>query len=398
MNILHNNHKHLLVSNRVAFMIIGILEAAWAPLVPYVKSSFAIDEGTLGLLMLCSGFGSICALPLSGFLVNHFGAKKVVYVSGLLMAFALLAISLLINIWLTGVMLMVFGGCTITIDVAANMNGVTVERMTGRHLMSGFHGGYSLGTLIGAGAMSVLFTLGFMPKWAVVICMVFILLALVFGCRDLLPKEEFVLSDAPVEKLRKNKLYIPPMVIVVGLLCFIMYASEGAVMGWSAIFVSQERGVDMSMAGFFYTAFAVSMTIMRLRGDKTVNRLGQRFVVAGGALLIAVGFMVVVLVDSSVAAVVGFVIVGCGAANVVPQLVSFAAHIKGMAVHNIISFINALGYSGILLGPVLIGFVGKHYGLHISFVGIAFFVLIVAVVSSIILKSKRTISQTDISQ
>ena len=69
MNILHNQHKHLLVANRVAFMIIGVLEAAWAPLVPYVKRAFAIDEGTLGLLMLCSGFGSICALPLSGFLV-----------------------------------------------------------------------------------------------------------------------------------------------------------------------------------------------------------------------------------------------------------------------------------------------------------------------------------------
>ncbi len=44
MNIPHNQHKHLLVSNRVAFMIIGVLEAAWAPLVPYVKSSFAISE------------------------------------------------------------------------------------------------------------------------------------------------------------------------------------------------------------------------------------------------------------------------------------------------------------------------------------------------------------------
>lgn len=167
-------------------------------------------------------------------------------------------------------------------------------------------------------------------------------------------------------------------------------------MGWSAIFVSQERGVDMSMAGFFYTAFAVSMTIMRLCGDKTVNRLGQRFVVAGGALLIAIGFMVVVLVDSSVAAVAGFVIVGCGAANVVPQLVSFAAHIKGMAVHNIISFINALDireYSSVSTNRIR----RKHYGLHISFIGIAVFVLIVAVISSIILKSKRTISQTDIS-
>lgn len=396
MNILHNQHKHLLVANRVAFMIIGVLEAAWAPLVPYVKSAFTLDEATLGLLMLCSGFGSVCALPLSGFLVNCFGAKKVVYVSGLLMAFALLVISLLINIWLTGVMLMVFGGCTITIDVAANINGVTVERMTGRHLMSGFHGGYSLGTLIGAGAMSVLFALGLMPKWAVVIYMVFILLALVFGCRDLLSKEE-LMSDSPVKKPRKSKLYIPPMVIVVGLLCFIMYASEGAVMGWSAIFVSQERGVDMSMAGFFYTAFAVSMTIMRFCGDKTVSGLGQRVVVGGGALLMVAGFMTVVLVDSVVAAVVGFAMVGCGAANVVPQLVSFSAHIKGMAVHNIINLINALGYSGILLGPVIIGFVGKQYGLHISFVGIAVFVLIVAVVSSIILKSQRTISQTDIS-
>lgn len=375
-------------------MVIGVLEAAWAPLVPYVKSVFAIDEGTLGLLMLCSGFGSICALPLSGFLVNRYGAKKVIYVSGLLMAFALLTISLLINVWLTGVMLMIFGGCTITIDVAANMNGVVIERKTGRHLMSGFHGGYSLGTLIGAGAMSVLFTLGIIPKWAVVICMVSTLLAMIFGCRDLLPKEELE-TDVPVERPKKSKLYIPPMVIVVGLLCFIMYASEGVVMGWSAIFVSQERGVDMSVAGFFYTAFAVAMTIFRLCGDKIVDRLGRRIVVAGGALLITVGFITVVSVNNSIASAVGFAMVGCGAANVVPQLVSFAAHIKGMAVHNIISLINALGYSGILIGPVIIGFVGKNYGLHMSFIGIAFFTLIVAMVTSIILKD-RYVSSTQI--
>lgn len=51
-----------------------------------------------------------------------------------------------------------------------------------------------------------------------------------------------------------------------------------------------------------------------------------------------------------------------------------------MAVHNIISFINALGYSGILLGPVIIGFIGKRYGLHVSFIGIAVFALIVAII------------------
>jgi 3-oxoacyl-[acyl-carrier-protein] synthase II len=95
------------------------------------------------------------------------------------------------------------------------------------------------------------------------------LLALVFGCRDLLPKEEFVLSDVPVEKPRKNKLYIPPMVIVVGLLCFIMYASEGAVMGWSAIFVSQERGATIyaELAGYGMSSDAHHMTAPCEDGD-----------------------------------------------------------------------------------------------------------------------------------
>ena len=388
INLLHNAHRHLLVANRTAFMIIGIIEAAWAPLVPYVKSAFSIDEGTLGLLMLCSGLGSICALPLAGGLVGRFGAKKVVHVSGLLMAVALLVISLFANLWLTAAMLLVFGGCTITIDVAANVNGIAIERRTGRHLMSGFHGGYSLGTLIGAGAMSVLFTLGIVPVWAVVMCMVLALLALVLGCRDLLSAADLKAGEA-VRRTGGTGVYVPPMVIVVGLLCFIMYASEGAVMGWAAIFVSEERGVDMAQAGFFYTAFAVMMTVVRLSGDTIVERLGRRNVVALGAVLVGLGFAMVVGIDHVAASIAGFALVGMGAANIVPQLVSFAGSIKGMAVASIISVVNALGYSGILLGPVVIGFVAKHYGLHTSFAGIAVFCLVVALVSWRILKPAK---------
>lgn len=371
-------------------MIIGCLEAAWAPLVPYVKSAFSLNEETLGLLMLCSGLGSILSLPVSGWLCMRFGAKRVVYLSGFIMAFTLLAISLMVNVWLTAVMLMVFGGCTISIDVAANINGVALEHQTGHHLMSGFHGGYSLGTLIGAGAMSVLFSLGIVQAWAVVICMALILVAMIAGCRDLLSKEGLQTANPPTEKISgpTKRFYIPPMVIVVGLLCFIMYASEGAVMGWSAIFVSEERGVDVSAAGFFYTAFAVMMTAMRFLGDRIVNRFGQRRVVVYGSFSVGVGFALIILIPNIITTAIGFALIGMGAANIVPQFISFASGIKGMAVQNIISIINALGYSGILLGPVIIGFVAKHYGLHTSFAGIAAFALVVAVVSAAILKRK----------
>ena len=385
INLFHNQHKHLLIANRTAFMLIGIIEAAWAPLIPYVKSAFAIDEGTLGLLMLCSGLGAVCSLPVSGWLVSRFGAKKVVQLSGLLMALALLTISLLVNLWLTGCMLLVFGACTITIDVAANVNGIAVEKKTDRHLMSGFHGGYSLGTLIGAGAMSVLFTLGIVPVWAVVMCMAFTLAALVFGCRDLLSREDLA-NEVTVAKSDGIKLHIPPMVIAVGLLCFVIYATEGAVMGWAAVFVSEERGVEMSQAGFFYTAFAVMMTVVRLSGDTIVERLGRRNVVAVGAALVSLGFIMVIAFTPIAATIIGFAMIGMGSANIVPQLVSFAGSIKGMAVSSIISVVNALGYSGILLGPVVIGFVAKHYGLHTSFAGIATFCLVVAIASWVILK------------
>lgn len=313
--------KHPIIANRTAFLVIGCLEAAWAPLVPYVKRAFSLDEASLGLLMLCTGLGSIIALPLSSWLCVRFGAKRVVYFSGFLMAFSLLTISLLANFTLTAIMLLVFGGCTITIDVAANVNGVAVEGQTGKHLMSGFHGGYSLGTLIGAGVMSSLFAFGIIPMWSVVIFMILVLAAMMAGCRDLLSSKVLKSNDHPKQDVNK-KFYIPPMVIVVGLLCFIMYASEGAVMGWSAIFVSQERGIDMSVAGFFYTAFAIAMTIMRLCGDKIVDRFGRRTVISGGALLISAGFLIVVSIDSAIASVAGFAMVGCGAANVVPQLVS----------------------------------------------------------------------------
>ncbi len=383
--------KHPLTANRTAFLVIGCLEAAWAPLVPYVKSAFSLSEEKLGLLMLCSGLGSIIALPLSGWMCMRFGAKPVVYFSSFLMALALLAISLMTNVWLTAAMLMIFGACTITIDVAANINGVAIEHQTGRHLMSGFHGGYSLGTLIGAGVMSVLFSLGVVPKWAVAITMGLIMIALLVGCRGLLKKNEIQKANSPTEAkpTGKKRFSIPPMVLVIGFLCFIMYASEGAVMGWSAIFVSENRGVDISSAGFFYTAFAVTMTLMRFLGDKIVDRLGQRRVVVLGALSVALGFLIIIIIPNIVTTAIGFALVGLGAANIVPQFISFASGIKGMAVQNIISLINALGYSGILLGPVLIGFVANHYGLHTSFAGIAVFALVVAVVSAAAMKNRN---------
>lgn len=386
---MEQQNRNLKTANKTAFLIIGVLESAWAPIIPFVKSSFSLDESEMGLLMLCTGLGALIALPLAGKLCMRFGAKPTIYLSALAMSLCLLLISLMINVWTTVALLILFGVCTIIIDVSANVNGISVEHKTGKHLMSGFHGGYSLGTLIGAGIMSVLFTIGLIPVWAVGICVAITIVLMLWGCRDLLLRNELV-SEAAKNKSAGKATRIPVMVIVVGLLCFIMYAAEGAVMGWSAIFVSQERGVNIQNAGFFYTAFAVAMTAMRLYGDRIVDSLGRHNVVVGGAILTAVGFMLVILIPNIIFTALGFGLIGLGTANVVPQLISFAGNIKGMAIQNIISLINAFGFTGLLMGPVVIGFIAKHYGLHTSFLLIAVFALVVAAVTHRILKGARS--------
>lgn len=373
-------HK-MKIANRDAFLIIGVIEASWAPMVPYVKKGFGLNEAELGLLLLCTGLGSLLALPMAGIMCKRYGAKLVTYVNAILLAATLVFVAANINVCLTAAMLVIFGCCTVQIDVAANVNGVTLEENFHKNMMSGFHGGYSLGTLIGAAVMSVLLTVGVGILPAAIVVLACTLTYFFWGCRGLLGKGELDTTKHPTDSpVVHRRLYIPPLVIVVGMVCFVFYSTEGAVMSWSAVFVNQERGVDLRYAGYFYTAFAIAMTTMRLLGNKLVNRFGAKRVVVSGASLVTVGFLTVALIPSVVATATGFAITGIGAANVVPQIVSYAGKIKGMAIQNTISTITALGYSGSLLGPVIIGFCAHTYGLPATFTGIAVVVAMIVFV------------------
>ncbi len=380
----------VLSSTRNAFLIIGCMEASWAPLVPYIKQSFSLDEASLGLLLLCSGLGAVFALPLAGIVCMRYGVRKTTYASATLMAMALLAISLQIDVFVTAAMLLIFGACTILIDVAANVNGVEVERQLKRPLMSGFHGGYSLGTLIGTAVVSILFSIGVAAFPAITLVAALSLLTVFVGCRALFDRDQ-VRAEKPASESprKKKKINIPPMVLVIGMLCFVMYASEGAVMSWSAVFVSENRGVGMEYSGFFYVSFAITMTAMRLIGNKVIARFGDRRVVTVGALCVALGFAITVLIPHYASALVGFALIGLGAANIVPRLVFLGGTVPGIEVQNSISIINALGYSGILVGPVAIGFIADRWSLSTSFLGISLFAIIVAAVAYVIFRMRE---------
>ncbi|TFB30640.1 MFS transporter [Pseudomonas sp. F01002] len=357
------------MSTRIAFFIAGFGIAAWAPLVPYAKARAGLDEGTLGLLLLCLGVGSILAMPMAGLLAKRFGCRRVVSAGVLLICTALPLLATVSSIPALIAALFMFGAGLGTVDSTVNLQAVIVERASGKTMMSGFHGLFSLGGIVGAAGVSALLGFGVSPLGATLVVIVMLLIALAKAAPHLLPYGSE--SSGPAFAVPHG------IVLFIGGMCFIVFLAEGAALDWSAVFLAQERGIDTAYAGLGYAAFALTMTVGRLTGDSIVRRLGATRVIVFGGLTAAAGLFVATFAPSWEAALVGYALLGAGCSNIVPVLYTAVGKQTVMPESVAVPAITTLGYAGILAGPALIGFIAHGSSLSFAFGLMA--VLLVAV-------------------
>ena len=340
------NHSERM-STRIAFLIAGLLMSAWAPLVPLVKARTGLDDGGLGLLLLGLGGGSIVAMPFAGYLTAHYGCRPVVIWATIVLCAVLPLLSTVA--WLPGLVIavIIFGASMGMLDCAMNIQSVIVEKNSGQALQSGFHGLYSVGGILGAGAMTTLLTLGLHPLIAA-LCIV----ATVLGA---LYKAAPAFLTYGTE--RGGPLFAVPrgIVLFLGALCFIVFLTEGAILDWSAVFLVSSRGLEPSIAGLGYASFAAAMTVGRLTGDAIVSKLGGVRVVAFGGLCAAAGIIVSLGIDGWAASLIGYALVGAGCSNIVPVLFTAVGRQQRMPQAVAIPAVISMGYAGILIGPVFIG-------------------------------------------
>jgi predicted MFS family arabinose efflux permease len=362
------------LATRAMFLICGTVTASWAPQVPLAKARLGIDDGVLGLALLGMGAGAMVAMPLAGFLAARFSSRVITALGGLVICLSLPLIILAPDALALGLALFLFGAATGSMDVAMNVQAAAVEARGGRPLMSSFHGMFSVGGLIGAGGASLLLGLGLSPLTVSLVVSGLMLALLVAQAGSMLPPERGTAQAGMRFTLPRG------LVLVLGLLTFVLFQAEGAVLDWSAVFLHEARGQNPAVAGLGYAMFAVAMAVMRLAGDGITSRFGGETVVRLGSALAAAGFLLAILAPWPAAGLIGFALVGVGAANVVPVLFSAAGRVPGMAPGLAISTIATLGYCGILAGPAAIGFIADHLGLPAALGIVA--VLLVATAAS----------------
>jgi MFS family permease len=365
------------MSTRIAFFIAGLGIAAWAPLVPYAKARAGLDEGTLGLLLLCLGVGSILAMPLAGILATRFGCRRVATGGTLLICAALPLLATVSSIPALIATLFMFGAGLGTVDSTVNLQAVIVERASGKNMMSGFHGLFSLGGIVGAAGVSALLGLGLTPLAAMLVVVV-VLIAALFKC---------VPHMLPYGSESAGPAFAIPhgIVLFIGGMCFIVFLTEGAALDWSAVFLAQERGIDTAYAGLGYAAFALTMTAGRLMGDRIVRMVGATRIILFGGLLAAAGLFLATFAPSWEAALVGYALVGAGCSNIVPVLYTAVGKQTVMPESIAVPAITTLGYAGILAGPAVIGFVAHASSLSFAF-GLMAVLLVAAAIGGKVLK------------
>jgi fucose permease len=373
-------------ATQLIFLVCGLGMSSWAPMIPLAKDRLALNDANLGLLLLLVGGGSMLMMPTSGWLVSRFGSRIVMAYAALIIALALPLLLVLSSVTTMAIALFIFGSGIGTIDVAMNAHGVQVQNLYGRPIMSSLHGLFSVGGLLGSLGLGFLMTLGLNPVYAMVSIAVLMILITLTQYRNLFPLEteqqaiaRFSNSDEQSPSSNQRFTWLHGSVLFLGIMCFATFLAEGAILDWSAIFLRDTKGIAPEFAGAGYAAFSIAMATMRLAGDKLVANVKGKTVVVGGSLLGAVGLDLAVLSPSVWGTIAGFVLLGLGAANIVPVFFSEAGRLPGIPPTTSLPAITTIGYTGLLTGPALLGFIAQHFSLSIAFGLLALLLVLVAV-------------------
>ncbi|GAB2529326.1 MFS transporter [Spirosoma aerophilum] len=373
-------------ATQLIFLVCGLGMSSWAPMVPLAKDRLGLNDANLGLLLLLLGGGSMLMMPISGWLVSRFGSRIVMACAALVMALTLPLLLVLSSVTAMAVTLFIFGSGIGTIDVAMNAHGVQVQNLYGRPIMSSLHGLFSVGGLFGSLGLGFLMKLGLNPVYAIISIAVLMILITLTQYRNLFPLAteqqaivRFSASDEQSPAGSQRFGWLQGSVLFLGLMCFATFLSEGAVLDWSAIYLRDIKGIAPEFAGAGYAAFSIAMSVMRLTGDKLVAHLTSKTVVVGGSLIGAVGVGLAVLSPGAVGAMTGFVLLGMGVANIVPVFFSEAGKLPGIPPTVSIPAITTMGYTGLLTGPALLGYIAQHFSLSSAFGFLIVLLVLVAV-------------------
>ncbi|WP_432157174.1 MFS transporter [Streptomyces sp. bgisy153] len=343
------------------FAVHGAVTGSFATRVPWIQDHAGVSAGQLGFALAFTAFGASCAMPLAGRITHRFGSRPALRGLLALWTLSLVLPALAPNLVTLCLAMFTYGATAGMADVAMNALGVEVEHRLDRSIMSGLHGMWSAGALLGSAGGTLAAHLGSDARLHHVLAAAVLTLLGLLACRwvlDLRPTED---EEPP------PRFALPPRsALLIGAVGFCAVFAEGASLDWSAVYLEDELGTSAGLAAACTTGFMLTMAVARIAGDAQVNRFGPVRTVRAGGVLAVLGGVLIVAGGHPAPAMAGFALMGLGIAVVVPLCFAAAGH-SGPNPSQAIAGVATITYTSGLIAPSLIGGVAQATSLMVSF-------------------------------
>ncbi|MFE3092925.1 MFS transporter [Streptomyces sp. NPDC059248] len=343
------------------FCVHGAVAGSFATRIPWISDHTGVSAGQLGLALAFPAIGASLAMPLAGAISHRLGARTALRWLLALWTLALTLPALAPNLLGLCAALFVYGATSGTSDVVMNAVGVEVENRMERSILSGLHGMWSVGALVGSAGGTLAAHLDTDARIHHALAAAVLTVLGLLACRGVLD-----VRSAPDEEPPPHFAIPPRSAVVIGAIGFCAVFAEGASLDWSAVYLRDVLGTSPGLAAASTTAFALTMAVARLAGDRIVDRFGPVRTVRTGGVVATAGGLLVVLASQPATALTGFALIGLGVAIVVP--IAFAAAGRsGPRPAQAIAGVATITYTSSLIAPSAIGGIADLTSLVTSF-------------------------------
>ncbi|RSN50977.1 MFS transporter [Streptomyces sp. WAC 04229] len=346
------------------FLSLGFQYATWAARIPAIKSDLDLSAAEVGVLLMAAGVGAAVSFPVVAWLMRRMGSRRLGLLSQLGLALLLLGLAAAPNYPVALLVMCADGVLVGCLNVAMNAQGAALETRHERNTMAKLHATFSAGSLLAA-----LLASGMTAATDAVAAhfgvAVVLLVALGASARTGLLDDEAPADEAggaaradaaaTADGKPAGRRWTVPSSLTLWMCCAMVFGTvaEGAMNDWSALYLEDVAEASAELAPLGIAVVSGMMVVARLFADGWRARWGDGRVVLLGSAVAAAGLALALVSGGVAPALAGFACMGLGIAAVTPCVYAAAARQGSDAL----TLVAAMGTTGLLAGPPLIGFI-----------------------------------------
>jgi len=352
----------------VAFIALGMPDGLLGVGWPSIRASFNVPIDALGALLFVSMIGYLTSSFLSGELTRRWGVGRLLIVSCALTGAGLIGYTLVPQWWMMVALGLAAGMGAGGIDSSLN---AYVARHYSAGLMQWLHASYGVG--ITAGPLIMTAALTNFQNWRLgylLVGTVQIVLAITFWITlPIWQQNNNAPAESPAEPQKEVNLgqTLKRRRVWLSMLLFFFYVGSEVTMGtWVYSLLTEGRGVDPQLAGYFAGSYWFTFTIGRILAGLVTRKINIQSLVKVciiAAILagVVLGLNLSTWVNLAAVAVIGFAF-----APIFPGLISGTPERVGQQhSNNTIGMQTAAGALGGTALTSLVGVLARTYGLEV---------------------------------